>query len=162
MDFIFQNIVNTFEIQTGADGPGDRHGWQTQHIFQFLHQIKRILRFPVQFIDKSKNRNSTHAADLEQLLGLGLDTLGAVDDHDCTVHGCKDTVSIFTEIVMTRCIHNGDHFSLIFELHDRRGDRDASLLFDFHPVRGSKFGISPGFHGTGFPNGSAVKQQLFG
>ena len=35
---------------------------------------------------------------------------------------------------MARGIENVDAVAAVLELHDRRGDRNAALLFDLHPV----------------------------
>ena len=48
--------------------------------------------------------------------------------------------------------------AFIVELQDRAGNRDPTLLFDFHPVRDGVFGRFPGFDGTGQMDGTSVEQ----
>src|SRR5436190_250067 len=51
---------------------------------------------------------------------------------------------------------------LVFELQNRRGDRNASLLFDFHPIAGGIARSFSGLHRSGNLNGAAKEQQFFG
>ena len=58
-------------------------------------------------------------ANLEQLDGLGLNTLGGIDDHDGAVRRHQGTVGILTEVLVTRGVQNIDALTLIVELQDR-------------------------------------------
>ena len=162
MYLVLQNIINSFKIETVADWPCNRYWRQSQHIFQLLNQIKRISGFSVKLVYEGEDRNAAHGAYLEKLLGLGFDTFGAVYDHYCAVHRRKNSVSIFSEIVMSRCIHNGNDLTGIFKLHDRGGNGNSSLLLYFHPVGSGKFTVPSCLYRTGFTYSTAVKQQLFG
>ena len=53
-----------------------------QDFLDLAHELKGIPGLPVHFIDKRKDRDMTHHADLKQLDGLRLHALGAVNHHD--------------------------------------------------------------------------------
>ena len=55
-------------------------------------------------------------ADLEQLDGLGLNTLGGVDDHDGGIRRPQGTVGILGEVLVAGGIQNVDALALIVEL----------------------------------------------
>ena len=50
---------------------------------------------------------------------------------------------------------------MIIELENRRADRDAALLLQFHPVRGGGPLIFARSHGARQMDGVAVKEKLF-
>jgi hypothetical protein len=50
---------------------------------------------------------------------------------------------------------------VVFKLHDRAGNGNAALFFNFHPVTGCMTGRLSAFHGSGHLNRSAEKQKLF-
>ena len=58
-----------------------------------------------------------HGADLEELLGLGLDTLCTVKEHDCGVSCAEGTVCILGEVLVSGGIEDIDVATLEFELH---------------------------------------------
>ncbi len=51
--------------------------------------------------------------------------------------------------------------AFVVELQDRAGNRDPTLLFDFHPVGNGVLGRLPGLDGTGQVDGASVEQQFF-
>ena len=93
-NFLASTLINTFEILSGADRPVDRAGRNAKLLFDVIEQIKGIVGITVHFIDKSKNRNVSHNADLEQLSGLCLNTLGPIDYHNCRICSHQGTISI--------------------------------------------------------------------
>ena len=62
---------------------------------------------------------------------------------------------------MTGGVQDVDAEAVVLELHDGGSDRDTSLLFDLHPVRGGRPGILLALDDTGLGNGSAVEQEFF-
>ncbi len=104
----------------------------------------------------------THCADLEKLLGLRLDALGPVDDHDRGVRRHQRAVCVFREILMSRCVQNVDAAAVIFKLQNRTGNGNTSLLLDFHPVRNGMFCRGFSLYRTGCIDRAAVEQKLFG
>ena len=110
-------VVNPLEIFAGADGPVHGVGLDAQLPLQFVQQVEGILGFPVHFVDKGENGDMPHGADLEQLPGLGLHALGAVNDHDGGIRGHQRAVGILREVLVARGIQNVDAEALILELH---------------------------------------------
>ena len=101
------------------------------------------------------------AQTLNSFRGLGLNTLGAVDDHDGRVSSHQGTVGILREVLVTGGIQNVDAESVILELHDGRGDGNTTLLLDLHPVRGGGAGIFLALDDTCLGDGAAVEQEFF-
>ena len=62
---------------------------------------------------------------------------------------------------MTGGVQNVDAETAILELHNRGGDGNTTLLFDLHPVRGSRTGILFAFNDTCLGDSTAVKQEFF-
>ena len=88
------SVVNSAESLSGTDRPVDRACGDSQLFFDFIQKIERIVGIPVHFVDKGKDRNMTHHADLKQFSRLCLDTLGTVDHHDRGIRCHQGTVSI--------------------------------------------------------------------
>ena len=155
-------MVDALEVPVGADGPVDRAGADAQHLLQFLHQGERILARAVHLVDESEDRDAPHAADLEQLDGLGLHAARRVQEHHGAVGRDQDAVGVLAEILVTGGIQDVDVVALVAELHGAGRDGDAALLFDLHPVAGGVGRRLAGLDGPGLADGSAVEQQLFG
>ena len=101
-----------------------------------------------------------HGADPEELAGLGLHALGAVDDHDGAVRRHEGAVGILGEVLVAGGVQDVDAVAIVLELHDGAGDGDAALLLDLHPVR--RGGFRPlALDLAGLGDGSAVEQELF-
>ena len=106
-------------------------------------------------------RNRAQPADLEQLDRLFLNTLGVVDQHDRAVRGHERTIRVLREVLMAGGVQNIDAIAVVIELHRGGRDRNAALLFDFHPVRGCMARGLARLDGAGLANRAAVEQQLF-
>ena len=63
---------------------------------------------------------------------------------------------------MARGVQDVDAVALVLELHDGRGDRDAALLLNLHPVGGGGPGVFLALHLPGLGDGPSVKEELFG
>ena len=101
-----------------------------------------------------------HGADPEELAGLGLHALGAVDDHDGAVRRHEGAVGVLGEILVAGGVQDVDAVAVVLELHDGGGNGDAALLLDLHPV--GRGGLGPlALDLTGLGDGSAVEQELF-
>ena len=155
-------VVDALKFLAAADGPVDGVGLDAQLALQLVKQIKGILGLAVHLIDKGKDRDVPHRADLEQLARLRLDALAAVDDHDRGIRRHQRAVGILGEVLMARRVQNVDAEALIAELHDRRRDGNAALLFNLHPVRHGRAGVLFPLDYTGLRDRSAVEQEFFG
>ena len=63
---------------------------------------------------------------------------------------------------MARRVEQVEHRAAILELHHRRRDRDAALLFDLHPVRPCPPLLAARLDRARHMDGAAEQQQLFG
>ncbi len=133
-----------------------------EHILDLVQQFDGFPAFPVKLVDEGTDRRVAQAANLHQLDGAFLDTLGTVDHHHRGVDGCQRAVGIFRKIFMARCIEQVDDGIVIRELHYRGGHRYAALLFQLHPVgSGMACRLAP-LHGAGQLDRATEQQQLFG
>ena len=80
-------VIATLKLLTAADRPVDRACMDAEDGFDIFHQVKWVLGFTVQLVDKCKNRNMAQHTNLEKLDGLCLNTLGSINDHDSGVSG---------------------------------------------------------------------------
>ena len=154
-------VINALEVSVNADRPVHRARADAEHLLDFLHQFKRIPARAVHLVHECENRNRAQTANLEQLDRLFLNALGIIDQHHRAVRGDERSIRILGEVLMTGRIQNVDPIAVIIKLHRRGRDRDAALLFDFHPVRSC---VARGFarlDGARLPNRAAVKQELF-
>ncbi len=161
-DGIGIEVVDAAEGLAHADRPGHRRALHAEHRFDLVQQFDGRARFAVQLVDEGQDGCIAHAADVEQLDGLRLDTVDRVDDHDGGIDCCQGSISVFRKIVVARRVEQVDHVLAIRELHDRGGHRDAALLFQFHPVRSGMTCCLAATHFTGDLDRAAEPQQFFG
>ena len=155
-------VVDALKIFAAANGPVDGVGLDPQLLLQLFQQLEGIPGLPVHLVDEGEDGDVPHGADLEKLAGLGLHALGCVDDHDRGVGCHQGAVGVLREVLVAGGIQNIDAVSVILELHDRRGHRDAALLLDLHPVGGGGAGVLLALDLTGLGDGPSVEEELFG
>ena len=102
-----------------------------------------------------------HSAHLEQLSGLRLHALCAVNHHDGTVCRHQRAVGILRKVLMARGVQNVNAKAVVAELHHGRSHGDTALFFDLHPVRNRVAGIFLSLYGARLGDGAAVKQEFF-
>ena len=154
-------VVYALKLPAGAHGPVAGVGFNAELVFQLVQQFKRVARLTVHFVDKGKDRDMAHGADLEELPGLRLDALCAVNDHDGGVRRHERAVGVLGKVLMAGGVEDVDAEALILELHDGRCDRDASLLLDLHPVGYGGTGIFLALDRARLRDGPAVEQEFF-
>ena len=153
-------VVHALKLPAGAHGPVAGVGFNAELVFQLVQQLKRVAGLAVHLVDKGKDRDMAHGADLEELPGLRLDAFRAVDDHDGRVRRHERAVGVLGKVLVAGGVEDVDAEALILELQDGRGHGDAALLLDLHPVRSS--GFRPlALDLAGLRDGSAVEQELF-
>ena len=153
-------VVHTGKLLAAADRPVDGIGVDAQLALDLLAELERVARFAVHFIDKGKDGDIAQGTDLEELARLRLDALRAVDDHDGAVRGHQRAVGVLGEVLMAGGVEDVDAVAAMLELHDRRGDRNAALLFDLHPV-GLGRALTLALDLARLGDRPAVKQELF-
>ena len=155
-------VIYALEVLAAADGPVHRVGLDAQLPFQLLQQGEGVPGLPVHLVDEGKDGDVPHGAHLEQLAGLGLHALGRVNDHHRAVGGHEGAVGVLGEVLVARGVQDVDAVALVLELHDGRGDRDAALLLNLHPVGGGGPGILFALDLPSLGNGPAVEQEFLG
>ena len=110
-----------------------------QLLLDLVQQVERILTVTVHLIDEHDHRGLTHTADLHQLTGLRLHTLGNVDHDDDAIHRRQGAEGVLREVLVTRRIQDVDLMIRIIKRHHRRSDRDTTLFLNLHPVGCSGF-----------------------
>ncbi len=142
--------------------PPDGGGVQLQAGRDLVQQGHRILGFAVQLVDEGDDRDVAQAADLEQLQRLRLDALGGVQHHDGAVGGGQGAIGVFREVLVARRVQQVEHLAVVFERHDRGGDRNAPLLLDLHPVRARPAVLAARLDRPGRAHGAARQQDVLG
>ena len=101
----------------------------------------------VELVDEGQDRHVAQPADLEELAGLFLDApfwrhWGGVEHHHRAVDLGQDAVGVLSwlksrwaEILVARRVEQVEGEPLMLEAHHRRGDGDAALALDRHPIR---------------------------
>jgi hypothetical protein len=99
---------------------------------------------------------------LEELARLRLDALGGVNHHHHAVHGQQRAVGVLAEVLVARGVEQGDVAVVQLELERRRGDGDAALALDVHPVRHRVALGLLAAHRAGQLDRAGVQQRLLG
>ena len=155
-------VVNAFELATHADRPTHRRDIEREHVGDLVEQFERRAPFAINLVDEGDDRHRPHAANLEQLARLRLDPLGCVDHHHRGINRSERAIGVFGEVFVARRVEQVEGHAVALEGHHRRGDRNAALLLDLHPV-GSGAAVRPArLDFAGQVDGASEEQQLFG
>ena len=155
-------VEHAAEIAAVADGPVHGVRADAEHVLDLLHEVERVARLAVHLVHEREDRDAAHGADAEELLGLGLDALGAVDDHDRGVGGHERTIRVLGEVLVAGSVEDVHAAAAIGELQHRGGNGDAALLLDVHPVGDGMTGILLALDRAGTLNLAGVEQELLG
>ena len=155
-------IEHAAEVAAAADRPVHGIRIDAQDILDLFHELKRIASLVVELVHKGEDGNVAQRTDLKELFGLGLDALGAVDDHDCGVGGHKGTVGILREVLVAGGIEDVDAGAVVGELQHRGSNGNTALLLDVHPVRDGMLGRALALDRAGGLNAAGIEQQLLG
>jgi hypothetical protein len=162
MDLPGKALVDAAEIRAHPQRIIHGTGCQAEHIFEFVEQLERLERRAVELVHEGENGDAAPAADLEKLAGLRLDALARVDDHDGGIDGRQHAVGVFGKILVARGVEEIDPIAGIIELQDGRGNRNAALAFQFHPIGGGSALPAPGGDRAGQLQRAAVEEEFFG
>ena len=155
-------VVDPAKIGAVAERPVHREGVQPEHALQFIEQLERIARGPVELVHEGEDRHAAPAADLEQLAGLRFDALAGIDHHHRRIHRGQHAVGVLGEILVAGRVEQVDAVAVVLELQHGGADRNAALLFQLHPVRGGGPLVLARGHRAGQLHRAAVKQELLG
>ncbi|MDT4841949.1 hypothetical protein FQZ97_758270 [compost metagenome] len=155
-------VVHAAEGFAHAHRPGEGHHGHAQLALDLVHQVQRGLHLAVHLVDEGEDGRVARAADLQEAPGLRFHAVAGVDHHQRGVHGGEHAVGVFREVLVTRGVEQVDHAVAVFHLHHGRRHRNATLLFDLHPVgRGVARGLAR-LHRAGDVDGAREQQQLLG
>ena len=140
VEALLVEVIDTLETLADIDWPSH---WATRDfelLLQLVHEVEGVLALTVHLVDKDDDWSIAHTAHLHQLVGLALDTLGAVDDDDDRIDGSQGSEGIFLEILVTWRIEDIDLIFLalngIVERKDGSSYRDTTLALYLHEVGG--------------------------
>ena len=150
------------EIRAHADRPDHRRGVERQLRFDLVEQLEGMPALAVDLVDEGDDRDVAQPAHLEELSRLRLDALGGVDHHDGGIDRRQRAVGVLGKILVAGRVEQVEDEAVALEAHDGRGDRDAALALDRHPVGARAPPLAAGAHRAGHADGAAGQQQLLG
>ena len=124
--------------------------------------IDQVARVAIEFVHEGEDGDVAQRAHLEELPGLGLDALRAVDDHDGSVGGHERAIGVLGEVLVAGGVEDVDAVAVVRELQHRRGHADAALLLDVHPVRDRMARTRLALDGARRLYATGIEQQLLG
>ena len=155
-------IVHAAERLAAAERPVHRIGTDAEHAFEFVQEFERIAARTIELVDERKERDAALAANREELFRLRFDALGGVDQHHRRIRGEQRPIRVLAEILVARRVQQVDRVAFVRKLQHRRGNRDAALAFQRHPIAGRLALPLARRHLAGNVNRTAVQQQFFG
>ena len=126
--------IYALELFAAANGPVHGVGFNAQHLFNFFQQVEGAAGLAVHLVHKGEQRNAAHGAHAEQLFRLRLHALGRVNHHHRGVRRHQRAVGVLGKILVAGRVKNVDAAAVVFKLQHAGRNRDAALLFNFHPV----------------------------
>ena len=157
-----EHVVAAEEVAALADRPGGRADVELQLVLDLVDDLEGVAGLAVHLVAEGEDRQVAQAADLEELAGLALDALGAVDDHDRGVDGGQRAVGVLGEVRVAGRVDEVEPPVAEREGHGAGGDRDAALLLELHEVRAGAARLALGADLAGHLDGAAVEQELLG
>ena len=82
-----EEVVDALETFPHPNRPGQGGAFDLQFILDLIENIQRGQSLPIQLVDERDDGCVAHATNFHELLGLRLDALGTVNDHQRAVHG---------------------------------------------------------------------------
>ncbi len=155
-------MIKPLQVAALADGPRDGHGLDSQARLDVVEQVEAVAALAVEFVDEGEDRRVAHPAHVHQLLRAALDALDGVDDHERRVDGGEDAKGVLGKVLVARRVEQVERPPAVVEPHHRRGDGDAALALDGHPV-GRR--LPPGLarpHIAGEVDRAAEQKELLG
>ena len=162
IDVLLPYIVDSLEVISHSDRKAQGSYTKPQLLFHFVQEIKGVLTFAVELIDKNNHRNIAHATYLYEFFCLFLNPFGHINHYDDTIHSSKRTEGILGEVLVTGGIQDVYLMIFVSESQDRGSHRDSPLAFYFHKVGSSSFLDLVGLDCSCFLDSSPEEEQLLG
>ncbi len=156
------NVVDAAKPVAAADRPVHRRGGDPERALEVVEQLHRIACRTIELVDEGKDRQAVPAAHFEQLSRLIFDAVRRVDHHHDAVGGDERAIRVLAEVLVARCVEQRHAAAFELEFERRRGDRDAALLLERHPVGRRVLACLASPHGTGELDRAGIQQQLLG
>jgi hypothetical protein len=157
-----QHVVAADELAAHADRPGGGADVELKLLLDLVDDLEGVARLAVHLVAEGQDRKVAQAADLEELAGLGLHTLRAVDHHDRGVDRGQRAVGVLGEVRVAGRVDEVEPPVVEREGHGRGRDRDAAVLLHLHEVRACAARLALGPHLPGHLDRAAVEQELLG
>ena len=162
LELVVQHVVAAEEVAALADRPGGRADVELQLVLDLVDDLEGVAGLAVHLVAEGQDRQVAQPADLEELAGLALDALGAVDHHHRGVDRGQRAVGVLGEVRVAGGVDEVEPPVAERERHRRGGDRDAALLLDLHEVGAGAPRLALGAHLAGHLDRAAVEQELLG
>ena len=127
-------VIDSAKILPAPERPVDRQRPQSQHPLEFIQKIQRRTRWTVQLVHKCENRYPPASAYLKELQRLRFNPLACINDHDRRINRRQHPVRVLREIFVPRRIQQIHTAPAILKLQHRRGNGNAALALQLHPV----------------------------
>ena len=112
-------VDHATELLATADRPVHSPGGEAELRLDFIEQGERFPPRAVHLVDEGENRDLAHAADLKQLPGLRLQSLGSVFQHHGVVRRCQCSIGVFRKILVPWRVQEIDRGGVVIELQHR-------------------------------------------
>ncbi len=100
-----------------------------ENVFKFIQKIEGVTSGTIELVHEGKDGDSSTSTDFEEFSGLGFDSFGGIDDHDCGIDRGKDSVGIFGKVSMTWGIEEIDDVVAVGELEEAfKEESDAEII----------------------------------
>ncbi len=153
-------VVDAAEGPAAEDGPGDGVDPDPEHALHLPDEVEGVPARPIHLVHEGEDRDGTLAADPEELAGLGLHALGAVEQHHRAVDRMQRTVGVLAEVGVAGRVEEVHLQAPVGKLQHAGGDGDASLALHLHPVAHRAGAPALGLDGAGELDDPPVQQKL--
>ena len=155
-------VDHAAELARDADRPRQRRQRQAERLGQVVDHPERLHAGPVVLVHERDQRDAARAGDLEELLGLGLDAAGGVDQDHGGVDRGQHPQRVLGEVLVARGVEQVEDDALVLEAQHGGGDRDAAAALEVHPVRRRR--LLPAARGdrARLADRARVQEQLLG
>ena len=162
VDALAPAVVHAGEHAVAIDGPRHRIAADAEVGLDVADELERILAGAIALVDEGEDRHAAALAHREQLARAILDAAAVVEEHHGAVGRHQRAIGVLGEVLVARRVEQIDAEADVVELEHARGDRDAALALQLHPV-GRRVSLgAAGFDGAGEVNRAAVEEELFG